>query len=55
MTESSGKKEAKERFPSDYLQVLTHFYRGEVQRETEWQAGDLAEIYNLGIFAIHLL
>ena len=37
MTESSGKKEAKDRFPSDYLQVLTHFYRGEVQRETEWR------------------
>ena len=37
MTESSGKKEAKERFPSEYLQVLTHFYRGEVQRETEWR------------------
>ena len=38
MAESSGKAEkARERFPSEYLQVLTHFYRGEVQRETEWR------------------
>ena len=26
-----------ERFPADNLQVLTHFYRGEVQRETDWR------------------
>ncbi len=38
MAESSGKAEkARESFPSEYLQVLTHFYRGEVQRETEWR------------------
>ena len=38
MTESSGKaKDAQNRFPPEYLQVLTHFYRGEVQRETDWR------------------
>ncbi|MFP6739719.1 MAG: DUF2270 domain-containing protein [Planctomycetota bacterium] len=26
-----------ERFPTENLQVLTHFYRGEVQRETDWR------------------
>ncbi len=28
---------AQERFPAEHLQVLTHFYRGEVQRSTDWR------------------
>lgn len=28
---------ASERFPPEWLQVLTHFYRGEVQRSTDWR------------------
>jgi uncharacterized membrane protein len=26
-----------ERFPTEYLQILTHFYRGEMQRSTDWR------------------
>lgn len=35
MSESKSKEPA--RSPFEFLQVLTHFYRGEVQRETEWR------------------
>ena len=35
MSESKSKEPA--RSPFESLQVLTHFYRGEVQRETEWR------------------
>ncbi|MEM7235348.1 MAG: DUF2270 domain-containing protein, partial [Planctomycetota bacterium] len=26
-----------DRFPPELLQILTHFYRGEVQRATDWR------------------
>src|SRR5690606_31942707 len=26
-----------ERFPPEFLQIVTHFYRGEVQRSTDWR------------------
>ncbi len=33
----SDRSKNPERFPAADLQVLTHFYRGEVQRETDWR------------------
>ena len=33
----SDSSKANERFPPEDLQVLTHIYRGEVQRETDWR------------------
>jgi len=33
----SDRSKDPERFPAENLQVLTHFYRGEVQRETDWR------------------
>lgn len=34
---SDSRSNETEKFPTEYLQVLTHFYRGEVQRETDWR------------------